>query len=282
MRWLVTGARGMLGRDLVVSLRLQGYDVRAYGSADLDVRDERAVTAAVREVDVVVNCAAWTAVDDAESHEREAFAVNATAAKHLAKAANRVGARAVQVSTDYVFGGDAREPYREDAPVRPASAYGRSKAAGERAVLDANRDHLVVRTAWLYGAHGQCFPRTIARLAQERDRLDVVDDQEGQPTWTRDVARVIVDLVEGQAPGGVFHATSSGRASWFEFAQAVVAEAGADPAVVHPCSSAQASRPARRPAWSVLGHDALVKVGIPPIGPWEERWRRAARDVLAG
>lgn len=282
VRWLVTGARGMLGRDLLVALQAAGQDVRGLGSAELDVRDGAAVAREVREVDVVVNAAAWTAVDDAETHEAEAHAVNATGAGHLARAAARAGARLVQVSTDYVFPGDARTPYRELDPVDPRSAYGRTKAAGERAVLGADAEHLVVRTAWLYGAHGACFPRTIARLARERDHLDVVDDQHGQPTWTRDVARVVVDLVLGGVPGGVYHATSSGSTTWFGFAQEVVHAAGLDPAVVRPCTTADFPRPAPRPAWSVLGHEALTRVGVEPIGPWRERWRRAAREVLAG
>ncbi len=280
MRWLVTGARGMLGTDVVA--RLAGRDVTAAGSAELDVRDAAAVDAAVAGHDVVVNCAAWTAVDDAEDREAEAFALNAVAPATLAAAAVRHGARLVHVSTDYVFDGAARSPYPEDAPLAPRSAYGRTKAAGEWAVRAVAPDALVVRTAWLYGAHGGCFPRTIARLAAERGGVDVVDDQVGQPTWTADVADLLVRLVEVAAPAGAYHATSSGQVTWFGFARDVVASAGLDPALVRPTTSAAFVRPAARPAYSVLGHDRLAAVGLAPIADWRDRWAAAAGDVLAG
>lgn len=280
MRWLVTGARGMLGTDVVA--RLAGRDVTAAGSAELDVRDAAAVDAAVRGHNVVVNCAAWTAVDDAEDREAEAFALNAVAPATLAAAAVRHGARLVHVSTDYVFDGAADAPYAEDALPAPRSAYGRTKAAGEWAVRAVAPDALVVRTAWLYGAHGGCFPRTIARLAAERGGVDVVDDQVGQPTWTADVADLLVRLVEVAAPAGAYHATSSGQVTWFGFAREVVAAAGLDRALVRPTTSAAFVRPAVRPAYSVLGHDRLAAVGLEPIADWRDRWAAAAGDVLAG
>jgi dTDP-4-dehydrorhamnose reductase len=282
MRWLVTGSNGMLGTDLVELLSSVGEEVTGADRATLDVSDAAAVDAAVAGHDVVVNAAAWTAVDDAEEHEDAARVVNADGPRLLARAVSRQGARLVQVSTDYVFDGSAREPYAEDAPTAPASAYGRTKALGEQAVREELPEaHLVVRTAWLYGAHGGCFPRTIARVATERGSVDVVDDQVGQPTWTRDVADLVLRLVRADAPAGTYHATSSGRASWFEFARAVVDAAGLDPSVVGPTSSAAFVRPAPRPAYSVLGHDAVTALGLDPIGPWQERWGQAAAEVLA-
>lgn len=278
MRWLVTGARGMLGREVVALLRDRGEEVTAAGRSELDVREAAAVEEAVAGHDVVVGCAAWTDVDGAETHEAEAFAVNATGAENLARAASRHGARLLHVSTDYVFSGEATEPYPEDAATSPRSAYGRSKEAGERAVL--GHGQAVVRTAWLYGAHGPCFPRTIARLARERGSLRVVDDQVGQPTWAADLARVLVELGRTGAPAGVFHAVSAGRTSWYGFARAVVATAGLDPGIVSPCTTAEHPRPAPRPAWSVLASTRLEQVGVAPIGPWEERWREAALEVL--
>jgi dTDP-4-dehydrorhamnose reductase len=187
----------------------------------------------------------------------------------------------VHISTDYVFAGDATAPYAEDAPASPRSAYGRTKAAGERAVRERLPDaHLIVRTAWLYGAHGACFPKTIARVAAERGGVAVVDDQVGQPTWTRDVADVVLRLVEADAPAGTYHATSSGQTSWFGFAQQVVAAAGLDPAIVTPTDSEAFPRPAPRPAYSVLGHGALTRVGLAPIGEWDQRWSVASAEVL--
>jgi dTDP-4-dehydrorhamnose reductase len=282
VRWLVTGSAGMLGTDLVALLRSRGADVTATVRSDLDLHDPAAVRAAVEGHDVVVNCAAWTAVDDAETHESEALEVNGVVPDILARAVAETGGRMVQISTDYVFDGGATSPYAEDAPTSPPSAYGRTKAAGEEAVRAALPDrHLVVRTAWLYGAHGGCFPKTIARLARERGAVSVVDDQVGQPTWTADVADLVVRLVEADAPAGTYHATSSGQCSWFELARAVVESAGLDPAAVTPTTSDAFVRPAPRPAYSVLGHAALDRAGVTPIGDWRERWQAAAPAVLA-
>ncbi|QNN53966.1 dTDP-4-dehydrorhamnose reductase [Nocardioides mesophilus] len=281
MRWLVTGSAGMLGYDVVELLRAAGEEVTAAPRAELDITDPAAVDAAVPGHDVVVNCAAWTAVDDAETAEDAALRINGEGPRVLAEAVARHGGRLVQVSTDYVFDGAATTPYPEDAPAAPASAYGRTKAAGEQAVRAALPDrHLVVRTAWLYGAHGGCFPRTIARVARERSSVDVVEDQVGQPTWTRDVADLVLRLVRADAPAGTYHATSEGQGSWFDFARAVVAAAGLDPEIVHPTTSAAFVRPAPRPAYSVLGHDALRRAGVEPIGDWLARWQQAADSVL--
>jgi dTDP-4-dehydrorhamnose reductase len=282
VKWLVTGAHGMLGTDLVDLLRAEGQDVTAAVRARLDITDEAAVGTAVRGHDVVVNAAAWTAVDDAETHEEEAHVINADGPRLLARAARGHGARLVQVSTDYVFDGTESTPYPEDAPLSPTSAYGRTKAAGEQAVRNELPDgHLIVRTAWLYGAHGGCFPKTIARVARERGRVDVVDDQVGQPTWTADVARVIVDLVTSEALAGTYHATSAGRCTWYDFAQRVVVAAGLESSAVMPTTSDAFVRPAPRPSYSVLGHDALLHAGIAPIDDWEQRWAASATGVLA-
>jgi len=276
---LVTGAAGMLGTDVVRVLRARGHDVLALDRAGLDVTDADAVARAVRDVAVVVNCAAWTAVDDAETSEAAAFTLNAVAPQLLARAAHAAKAAIVQVSTDYVFDGDATEPYDEEAPLVPRSAYGRTKAAGEWAVRAATPRHWVVRTAWLYGATGSCFPRTIARLAAQRGEVAVVDDQRGQPTWTMDVAGQVAALIEANAPHGTYHATSSGIASWFDLAAAVV-ESSASGARVLPTTSDAFPRPAPRPAWSVLGHRRWHDAGLAPIGDWRARWDIAAAEVL--
>ena len=281
MGWLVTGAAGMLGTDLCRVLRRHRIEVTPVDRGDLDLFDEVAVGDAVVAHEVVVNCAAWTAVDDAETHEDDAHQINAVVPGILARTASRHGRRIVHLSTDYVFDGTARSPYAEDAPAAPASAYGRTKAAGEAAVRAAAPDHhLIARTAWLYGAHGDCFPRTIARLARERGEVSVVADQVGQPTWTVDVAELVVRLVQAGAPAGTWHATSSGETSWFGFAGRVVEAAGLPCDVVSSTDSAAFVRPAPRPAYSVLGHDRLHAHGIEPIGPWGERWAIAASAVL--
>ncbi len=272
----------MLGQDLVERLTDAGEEVTAVGRETVDVTDPRAVDGAVDGHQVVVNCAAWTAVDAAEDEEAAAFTVNAVAPQLLARAARRSGARLVQISTDYVFDGVAQTPYGEDDLAAPRSAYGRTKLAGEWAVRVGTPDHLVVRTAWLYGAGGACFPRTIARVAAERGGLDVVADQSGQPTWTRDLADLIVRLVQAGVPSGTYHGTSSGTTTWHGFAQEAVRAAGMDPEIVRPTTSDAFARRAPRPTYSVLGHDAFAAVGVAPIGDWRERWAVAATEVLAG
>lgn len=275
-RFLVTGAGGMLGQDLLAALA--GRNVTALSRSDLDVTNLDAVRAAVAGYDVVINAAAYTRVDDAESDEESAFAVNATAAGHLASAAAEAGAVLVQVSTDYVFDGTATSPYPEDTPLGPVSAYGRTKAEGERLVARKNpaRNYLV-RTAWLYGAGGPNFAATMLKLAAQREELSVVDDQIGQPTWTLDLAKKIVELVDAGAPFGTYHGTNSGQGSWFDFARAVFANAGLDPERVRPTDSSSFQRPAPRPAYSVLGHDAWRTAGLAPM----RDWREALEDAMS-
>lgn len=271
----------MLGSELVGVLAERKHDVLPVTRAELDLTDRGAVDAGIAGVDAVVYAAAYTDVDGAESDEASANAVNADAAGRLARAARAAGARFVYVSTDYVFDGTARSPIPENARPAPVSAYGRSKAEGERLVRAADPDAYIVRTAWLYGRNGNCFPRTIARLARERDTLDVVNDQIGQPTWTRDLAEQIALLLETRAPGGVYHATNGGEASWFDFARAVVDADGMDPQRVRPTDSRTFSRPAPRPAYSVLAHDSWAVAGLPEMRPWREAFIDAvAQGVL--
>jgi len=280
-RILLTGARGMLAADVADALLTAGAtDVVLTDRVELDILDATAVTLAVADRDLVINCAAFTAVDAAEEQEDLAHAVNATGPANLARAAAKAGARLVHISTDYVFSGDATEPYAEDAPMEPAGAYGRTKAAGEDAVRASGADALILRTAYLYGRGGPCFPKTIAKAGRERGALSVVDDQIGQPTWTRDVAAFMVRLLEADAPAGTYHATSAGQCSWYDFAREIVSSAGLGDIVSRTDSSAY-QRPAPRPAWSVLGHDAHLALGIDGIGDWRERWALAADEVLA-
>jgi dTDP-4-dehydrorhamnose reductase len=282
MRWLVTGAGGMLGRDLRIVLVEAGEtDVVAATRADLDVTDPAAVRDAVIGADVVLNAAAWTDVDGAESAEEAATAVNGHAVRTLAAVA---GKRLIHLSTDYVFDGAATSPYPEDTAPAPANAYGRGKAIGEQAVLAAGGS--VVRTAWLYGAHGPNFVRTMLRLAAERDTVTVVDDQQGPPTWSYLLARQVVALAgataAGRAKPGAYHGTAAGSTTWYGLARAVFAEAGLDPERVHPTTSDRFPRPAVRPAYSVLGHDRWAGTGVAPLPQWRAMLTEAMPVLLAG
>ena len=268
-RYLITGASGMLGHDLATAL--DGREVTGLSRSDLDVTDLDAVRRAIAGYDVVINAAAYTKVDDAESNEDAASLVNATGAANLARAAAETGATLVQVSTDYVFDGSATTPYPEDTPLNPVSAYGRTKADGERLVLELNRERTyIIRTAWLYGANGPNFAKTMLRLAAQRDEVTVVTDQLGQPTWTLDLAGQIVALLDSGAPFGIYHGTNSGQASWYDFARAVFRNAGLDPDRVKPTDSSAFVRPAPRPAYSVLGHEAWRNAGLEPLRDWDE------------
>ncbi|MFG2127293.1 dTDP-4-dehydrorhamnose reductase [Streptomyces sp. NPDC048751] len=282
MRWLVTGAGGMLGRDTVDELTRRGADVVGLDRRALDIARvdfvERAFT--VHRPDLVVNCAAYTAVDDAETDEARALRVNGEGPRILARACSATGARLIHVSSDYVFSGEARTtPYPEDHPPDPRTAYGRTKLAGEIAVRAELPDaSAVVRTAWLYGAHGSNFVRTMLALEARRDTVAVVDDQRGQPTWSADVAARVADLGPRVGPDthGVFHATSSGEATWYDLAREVFRGVGADPDRVRPTDSAAFPRPAPRPAYSVLAHGRWQEAGLPP----PRDWRAALHEAL--
>ncbi|WP_371549238.1 dTDP-4-dehydrorhamnose reductase [Streptomyces sp. NBC_00554] len=286
--WLVTGAGGMLAQDVLARLAGAGIPAVAVARADLDITDPAAVQAVLSEhrPAVVVNCAAWTAVDDAETREDDALRINGDGPRHLAEACRELDAVLLHVSTDYVFPGDAEKPYAEDAPTGPRSAYGRTKLVGEQAVLATLPDSgFVVRTAWLYGAGGGNFVRTMIKLEAVKDTLDVVDDQRGQPTWTVDLADRLVLLgqaaLAGTAPAGVYHGTSSGETTWFGFTQEIFRLLGADAARVRPTTSAAFARPAPRPAYSVLGHDRWQQAGIEPIRDWSEGLSSAMPVLVA-
>ncbi|MBM6400680.1 dTDP-4-dehydrorhamnose reductase [Phycicoccus sonneratiae] len=279
-RWLVVGAAGMLGTDLVEVLRGRGHEVEGVDLPAVDILDPASCASVVAGADVVVNCAAYTAVDAAETDEARAFAVNAVGAANLARAVAAGDGSLVQISTDYVVAGEGSTPWPADSPVAPASAYGRTKAAGEWAVRAECPRAWVVRTAWLYGAHGKNIPATVARLAGERETFGFVADQVGQPTWTVDLAEGVARIVEAGAPYGIWHGTNAGETSWHGLAQAVLEELGQDPARVAPITSDAYPAPAPRPAYSVLGHEMWAAAGLEPLPHWRDALRRAAPTVL--
>jgi dTDP-4-dehydrorhamnose reductase len=268
MRLLVTGAGGMLGLAVAAAARRLNHDVVALARADLDITDAEAVRAALQAAapDAVVNCAAWTDVDGAESSEAAALGVNGAGAGNVAGAAAEAGARVVHVSTDYVFDGSKREPWLESDPVGPLSAYGRTKLAGEQQVASAATEHAIVRAAWLFGAGGPNFVDTMLRLASERDEVSVVTDQVGRPTWTGHLAAALVELAERRGDVGIFHAAGVGQCSWNELALEVFHRAGVECRVL-PTTTAQFPRPAQRPAYSVLGTEREPAVRLPA---WQE------------
>ena len=256
-----------------------------------DLSRPETVAAAVADFrpSLVINSAAWTDVDGAESQEARARAVNADGVAALAEACRAVGAHLIHVSTDYVFGGDRpdRQPWAESDALQPQGAYARTKVEGEQAVraILAERG-TIVRTAWLYGGHGRNFVRTMLDKAVAGEPVSVVRDQWGQPTWARDVASRLLALgerlLDGRAPAGIYHATNSGQTTWWEFARWIYSLAGANPGLVAPMDSSDLDRPAPRPAWSVLGHAAWADAGLPPLRPWREALVSAMPDFGVG
>lgn len=260
----------MLAQALVPELRSRGWEVVALNRAALDVGDEAAVHSRIRdeEPDVVVQCAAYTEVDAAETDEAAAFRINADATRYVGQACQRVGARLVYPSTDYVFQGAASRPYQPNDPPNPLNAYGRSKLAGERAALEV-KGGLVVRTSWLYGSGGPNFVDNILRLASERDHLDVVSDQVGRPTWAVSLARTVGALLECRAQG-ILHATDGGEpVSWYDFTRAILAEMEVG-AAVRAIPSSAFPRPAARPSYSVLDCASTEAVLGHPLPGWRE------------
>jgi dTDP-4-dehydrorhamnose reductase len=274
---LVTGAGGMLAQAVRPALDRAGHAVVALTHAELDVTDPARVHAAVASArpDWVCHLAAYTDVDGCEARFDHALSVNGEGAGHVAAAAHAAGAAVLSISTDYVFAGDDPRPRGEDDPVGPVSAYGRSKLAGENAVRAANPRHLIVRTAWLYGRGGKNFVDTIRERALAGTALSVVDDQHGSPTWTKDLASALLQLMESRAEG-TFHATNAGECTWHEFAREICAQVGAQVEVARQ-SSAQLARPAKRPAYSVLDTSKLRQA----LGRGMPHWRDALTRYVA-
>jgi dTDP-4-dehydrorhamnose reductase len=289
---LVVGVGGQLSDDLMLQVKdakdtfargltIQDLDITdAFGVQDMVVGWDRIVRSDNPEHRlVVVNCAAYTAVDKAEEDEEAAYAVNAAGPALLATACAKVGARLIHVSTDYVFPGDSTTPYDVDDPTGPKGAYGRTKLAGEQAVREILPDaSYVVRTAWLYGATGQNFVKTMARLEREKETVSVVDDQRGSPTWSRDLAAGLLALAGSDAAAGIYHATNRGETTWHGFTRAIFEELGADPDRVLPTTSEAFQRPAPRPAYSVLSPRAWDEAGLPPLQGWREALAQAFRE----
>lgn len=280
-RWLVIGAGGMLSTDLCSELHARGEEVVAYAHADLDIVDQPAVDAAVRNTKpaIIVNCAAYTQVDAAEDHEAIANAVNGSAVDFLAVAANSVEALLVHISTDFVFGGTRRKPWEINDPANPLSVYGSSKLLGEFAAKHAQK-HVIVRTSWLFGVHGPNFVEAIRnQIRKGVSPLRVVDDQHGRPTYTPHMAHAIIRLArlaqDSPDARGLFHYADQDACTWYEFAKAIVEEIGAA-TEVRPVSTGEFPRPAKRPAYSVLSTERYERVtGVKP-----ESWREGLRDYL--
>ena len=273
MNWLVTGGSGQLGIAVSKELEAREYVFSAMGSQDFDIANLGLMEEYIAQStpSVIINCAAWTDVDGAESNETAASKVNSDGAYNLAVVAGKNGVRLVHVSTDYVFSGKSQKPFEIVDQIDPQSAYGRTKADGERKVLTTHPENsYVVRTAWLYSPWGKNFAKTMARLALTGDgEVRVVNDQIGQPTSAVDLAKQIVDLGVGIAPAGIYHGTNGAQATWFEFAQEIFTLVDADISRVVPVSSNEYLRPAKRPAYSVLSHEEWSKTSIAPMRDWK-------------
>jgi dTDP-4-dehydrorhamnose reductase len=278
MKILVTGANGQLGRELVLLPAPRDTEIIGFGREELDITDLEQCRSVLRshKPDAVIHCAAYTKVDQAESEPDEAYRVNAYGTRNAALAAEEVGAKFVYISTDYVFDGRADKPYREYDRTDPQTIYGRSKLAGEQLVQSLSSRYFIVRTSWVYGKHGANFVKTMLKLAEERDRLKVVHDQIGSPTYTLDLARFLLELVKTDYYG-IYHASNSGICSWYEFARAIFEEEGLN-VQVEPCTTAEFPRPAPRPAYSVLDHGAIRAHGFEPLRPWREALRHYLRN----
>ena len=284
-RVLVIGAKGMLGRDLLEALRStpgenrqEDFEVIGWDIEEIDIRQEASTHSKIAGVgpDIVINLAAYTDVDGCEKNRDEAFRVNAEGIKHVAKGAREVGAKVVYLSTDYIFDGKKREPYLETDLPNPLSVYGQTKLRGEEYLQKWTEDHLIIRTQWLYGRHGKNFVSSILRLAKEKPDLSIVDDQTGSPTYTVDLSRVIVALLQ-HGSRGTFHAVNQGACTWYTFGRSILTFSRMENVTVTPISSETLGRPAARPSYSVLDTQKLRQETGILLRPWSE----ALREYLA-
>ena len=275
MRFAVIGDRGMFGTEMANLLGDMQRQVVGFNRDSLDLNasfDELA--GQLEGFEVIINAVAYTAVDKAESEPELANLVNGEYAGKLSQVAKIVGAKFMHISTDYVFDGSANSPYPTNAPTNPKSVYGSSKLLGENLIAESHGNYTIFRTAWLYGQHGRCFPKVMFEKASKNEPLRVVNDQFGQPTWTRDLALQVLAYSELVDAPKIVHAVSSGKTNWFEFAKEIVGDYP-----IEPVSSSEFVTPAKRPGYSVLDNSSDV---VTPIGDWRERWQVAKSDVLLG
>jgi dTDP-4-dehydrorhamnose reductase len=285
MSWLITGGSGQLGIALSQELGKRAILFHAWGSNDLDITKGPIVRDFISQFSpkVIVNCAAWTDVDTAEIHKNDASRVNSDGAENIALAAKQCGTKLIHVSTDYVFSGEGETPWQVDDKVNPQSAYGRTKAEGDSRVLATHSENSsIVRTAWLYSPWGKNFAKTMTRLALNGEgEVRVVNDQMGQPTSAIDLAKQLVELGLSSSPAGVYHGTNSGEATWFEFAQEIFKLAEVDVDRVVPVSSSEYPRPAKRPSYSVLSHEAWAKTSVKPMRDWRIALEEAMPAIIS-
>jgi len=281
MKVLITGSSGLLGRAAVSAFRLYiGAEVIGLSQHELDITDAQRVNALFQQLrpDLTIHCAAYTRVDDCETNEAEACRVNGDGSGNVARSAHETGSRLIHISTDYVFGGDESTPIPVDHPTgapEELSAYGRSKLLGEQQVRQQHPRATIVRTAWLFGEAGPCFPRSILERARGGAPLRVVNDQIGSPTYAPDLARALCELVRSDA-GGTFHITNAGQCNWYEFAVEILRQAGID-AAIEPVTTDAFPRPARRPAYSVLDNQSFIET----TGYVPRDWQATLADYLA-
>jgi dTDP-4-dehydrorhamnose reductase len=276
MKIVVTGANGQLGQELVRQLQQTNFELYSFTKSDLDITNENIVNEVITKIkpDIIINAAAYTKVDQAEVEEETAYLVNAFGQRSLAVAAEKVGAKICYISTDYVFDGNSTVPYREYDKTNPLGVYGKSKLVGEELTKSLCSQYFIVRTAWVYGEFGQNFVKTMLRLAKEKEEINVVNDQIGSPTYTVDLARFIIELVQTEK-FGIYHCTNSGSCSWYEFAKAIFEESNIN-VKINPITTEQFPRPAARPRYSVLDNFAMKVNGFPML----RHWREALKEFL--
>ncbi len=285
MNWLITGGSGQLGNALSRELDFKGFSCQTYNSIELDISKKSSVLEKISAISpsIIVNCGAWTDVDGAESNENRAIEVNAVGVGNISAAAKFCGAKLIHISTDYVFSGEGLVPWAESDLPNPKSAYGRSKASGEKLLLaEYPENSSIIRTAWLYSPWRKNFAKTMTRLAlYEQDQVLVVNDQIGQPTYAVDLANQIIALAQSNSPAGIYHGTNSGKATWFDFALEIFDFVGADKSRVVPTSSNDYVRPAKRPTNSVLSHTAWHNTKIPPLRNWQYALKEAMPGIIS-
>jgi dTDP-4-dehydrorhamnose reductase len=282
-RWLITGGSGQLAREVTKQLDNLGENFQSFSSDEMDICNVNQTLKLFSRFrpTIVVNCAAWTNVDNAERHEAEAFSVNAQGARNVALACRNTDAKLIHISTDYVFSGADRTPYSENQQTDPTTTYGRSKLLGEQNVREILPDaSWILRTAWLYSSHGKNFVKTILRKEREVEFLRVVDDQLGQPTWAKDVAFRIVEVALQSPIPGIYHVTNSGETSWFQFSKKIFELIGKDPQRIIPIKSSENPQNTRRPSYSVLGNEGWALTNLRPLRDWQEALAEAIKSII--